>query len=73
MTVPMAIAVSYGLIVSTFSTLLVLPILLSFANDMKRYRIKFKTGIMPSRESVEAAVLELDIDAQLAAESQETS
>jgi len=73
MTVPMAIAVAYGLIVSTFSTLLILPVLLSFANDVKRYRVKFKTGILPSRESVEAAVLELDIDAQLAAESQEVS
>lgn len=70
MTVPMAISVAYGLIISTFSTLLILPVLLSFANDMKRYKVKFMTGSLPSRESVESAVNELDIDAQLAAESQ---
>ena len=70
MTVPMAISVAYGLIVSTFSTLLILPILLSFANDMKRYKVKLVTGVLPSRESVEAAVLEADIDAQLVAERQ---
>jgi multidrug efflux pump subunit AcrB len=70
MTIPMAISVAYGLIISTFSTLLVLPILLSFANDIKRYKVKFKTGRLPSREAVEAAVLELDIDAQLATDGQ---
>ena len=70
MTVPMAISVAYGLIISTFSTLLILPVLLSFANDMKRFKVKFMTGTLPSRESVESAVNELDIDAQLAAESQ---
>jgi len=71
MTVPMAISVAYGLIIATFSTLLLLPILLSFANDMKRYKVRFTTGVLPSRESVESAVLEMDIDAQLAEESQE--
>ncbi|NQT61332.1 MAG: efflux RND transporter permease subunit [Candidatus Marinimicrobia bacterium] len=70
MTVPMAISVAYGLIISTFSTLLILPVLLSFANDMKRYKVKLTTGTLPSREAVEAAVLELDIDNQLAAEGQ---
>ncbi len=70
MTVPMAISVAYGLIISTFSTLLILPVLLSFANDIKRFKVKFMTGSLPSRESVESAVNELDIDAQLAAESQ---
>ncbi len=73
MTVPMAISVAYGLIISTISTLLILPILLSFANDMKRYKVKLMTGTMPSRESIESAVLELDIDAQLAADGQEQS
>ena len=70
MTVPMAISVAYGLVIATFSTLLILPILLSFANDAKRYKIQLTTGVMPSRESVESAVLDLDIDAQLAAESE---
>ena len=67
-TVPMAIAVAYGLIISTFSTLVVLPILLSLANEARRYWIKLRTGRLPSAEEIESAVKELDIDAQFAEE-----
>ncbi|MCF7823904.1 MAG: efflux RND transporter permease subunit [Candidatus Marinimicrobia bacterium] len=65
-TVPMAIAVAYGLIVSTLSTLIVLPVLLSLFNQTRRLAIKWRTGILPSAESIESAVKELDIDAQFA-------
>jgi multidrug efflux pump subunit AcrB len=63
-TVPMAIAVAYGLIISTFSTLIVLPILLSLFNELRRRWTKLTTGVLPSAESIESAVRELDIDAQ---------
>ena len=69
----MAISVAYGLIIATFSTLLILPIMLSFANDLKRYWVKFRTGELPSRESVEMAVREIDIDAQLAEDAEEVT
>ena len=64
MLVPMAIAVAYGLVVSTLSTLVILPVLLSISNELRRYWTKLKTGVKPSAEDVEAAVKELDIDAQ---------
>jgi multidrug efflux pump subunit AcrB len=60
--VPMAISVAYGVLVATFLTLLVLPVLLVIINSMKCQIEKFKTGDMPSRESVERAVQELDIN-----------
>ena len=60
--VPMAISVAYGVIVATFLTLLVLPVLLVIINSMKRWIERFKTGEMPSRESVERAVQELDVN-----------
>jgi len=66
MLVPMAIAVAYGLIISTLSTLILLPVLLSLSNDMRRYWIKLRTGVLPSAEEIESAVKELDIDAQFA-------
>jgi len=65
-TVPMAISVAYGLIISTFSTLIVLPVLLSIFNVMRRYVVKWKTGVMPTAEEIESSVKELDIDAQFA-------
>jgi multidrug efflux pump subunit AcrB len=64
MTIPMAISIAYGLVISTFSTLIILPVLLSLFNNIKRYTIKWKTGIMPSAESIESAVKELEIEAQ---------
>lgn len=64
MLVPMAIAVAYGLVISTVSTLVLLPVLLSITNDMRRYWLKLTTGVLPSPEEIESAVKELDIDAQ---------
>jgi multidrug efflux pump subunit AcrB len=60
--VPMAISVAYGVLVATFLTLLVLPVLLVIINSIKCQIEKFKTGKLPSRESVERAVLELDVN-----------
>jgi len=60
--VPMAISVAYGVIVATFLTLLVLPVLLVIINSIKRRIERFKTGEMPSREAVERAVQELDVN-----------
>jgi multidrug efflux pump subunit AcrB len=60
MVVPMAISLAYGLAVATFLNLLLLPVLLVVVNSSKR---KFKwlvSGVMPSRESVEPAVRELN-------------
>ena len=62
--VPMAISVAYGLIISTISTLILLPVLLSLSNEMRRYWIKLRTGQIPTPEAIESAVRELDIDAQ---------
>jgi len=59
--VPMAISVAYGVLVATFLTLLVLPVLLVIINSTKRKIEKFKTGEMPSREAVERAVQELNV------------
>jgi len=70
MLVPMAIAVAYGLIISTLSTLVLLPVLLSLSNDMRRYWIKLRTGVLPTPEEIESAVKELDIDAQFAVGSE---
>ena len=59
--VPMAVSVAYGVLVATFLTLLVLPVLLVIINSMKRRIEKFNTGEIPSRESVERAVQELKV------------
>ncbi|MBT4033148.1 MAG: efflux RND transporter permease subunit [Candidatus Marinimicrobia bacterium] len=65
-TVPMAISVAYGLIISTFSTLVILPVLLSLFNGVQRHYRKWRTGVMPTAEEIESSVKELDIDAQFA-------
>jgi len=60
--VPMAISVAYGVLVATFLTLLVLPVMLVLVNSIKCQIEKYKTGVMPSREAVERAVQELDVN-----------
>lgn len=56
---PMAVSITYGIIVATVLTLLMLPLLLSLGNTLKVNWIWFKTGIKPSREEVERAIIEL--------------
>lgn len=56
---PMAVSISYGIIVATALTLVMLPLLLSLGNTIKVYTKWFKTGSKPSREEVERAIIEL--------------
>ena len=58
--IPMALSIVYGIILATFLTLLMLPLLLSISNSMKVYIQWFWTGTKPSRESVERAIKELN-------------
>lgn len=58
--IPMAISITYGIIVATVLTLIVLPILLSFSNGTK-VNIKWLwTGKKTSNECVERAIIELE-------------
>lgn len=57
---PMAISVSYGIAYATLLTLIVLPILLSFNNQIKVYFKWLVTGDMPTRKSVERALIEIE-------------
>lgn len=57
--VPMAIAVAYGLAAATFITLVLLPVTLSLANDMRQYALWLWEGERPTPEEVEPAVKEL--------------
>jgi multidrug efflux pump subunit AcrB len=55
---PMAISISYGIMVATVLTLVVLPMLLSTSNSVKR-RLKWLiTGKNVSKEEVESAIIE---------------
>jgi multidrug efflux pump subunit AcrB len=59
---PMAIAISYGILIATFLTLLMLPLLLSINNSLT-VRIKWLiSGKMVSKEEVTRAVKELKLD-----------
>lgn len=56
---PMAISVSYGIAFATLLTLIVLPIFLSFSNQIKVYLKWLSSGDFPSKEAVERALIEL--------------
>ena len=58
--IPMAIAISYGIFIATFLTLLMLPLLLSVSNSLKVGRRWLWTGVKPSREEMERAIRELE-------------
>ncbi|GIV31713.1 MAG: acriflavin resistance protein [Saprospiraceae bacterium] len=55
---PMAISISYGILIGTFLTLLLLPLLLQLSNTFKIYRVWLFTGKKPEPESVERAIVE---------------
>ncbi len=57
--IPMAIAIAYGIAIATVLTLIMLPMLLSVANDIKVYTLWLWEGKKPSKESVEPAIEEL--------------
>ncbi|MGB5382413.1 MAG: efflux RND transporter permease subunit [Lutimonas sp.] len=56
---PMAISISYGIIVATFLTLLMLPLMLSLSNNITVYFKWLITGKKPSKEEVTRAIKEL--------------
>lgn len=58
--IPMALSIVYGIILATFLTLLMLPLLLSISNSAKVYAVWLWTGKKPTRESVERAVKEVN-------------
>jgi len=57
---PMAISISYGIVIATFLTLLMLPLLLSVGNSMKAFFKWLKTGKKITKEEVERAIIELN-------------
>ena len=69
---PMAISISYGIIIATFLTLLMLPLLLSLSNDITVFFVWLKTGVKPTKEEVTRALKELKSEkAELLAENEE--
>lgn len=60
--IPMAISVAYGIAIATLLTLLILPLLLSFSNDVKVAAIWLSTGKKVSKRSVERAVKEQEAE-----------
>ncbi|MFD1316051.1 efflux RND transporter permease subunit [Namhaeicola litoreus] len=56
---PMAISISYGIIVATFLTLLMLPLMLSLSNNITVYFKWLITGVKPTKEEVTRAIKEL--------------
>jgi predicted RND superfamily exporter protein len=51
----MAISISYGIVMATFLTLLMLPLLLSLSNSVKVITRRVITGREVTREEVERA------------------
>ncbi|MGB0403645.1 MAG: efflux RND transporter permease subunit [Salibacteraceae bacterium] len=58
--VPMAISVAYGMLIATFITLIVLPVFLVMINRIKTGGIWLWEGKMPTPESVEPAIREIE-------------
>jgi multidrug efflux pump subunit AcrB len=58
--IPMAISLAYGILMATFLTLVLLPVLLSYLNHAKVYGLWFWSGNKPSHEEVEPAVIEME-------------
>jgi multidrug efflux pump subunit AcrB len=59
---PMAISISYGLVIGTFLTLLMLPLLLSVSNSITVFFKWYITGKNVTREEVTRAVKEYNSD-----------
>lgn len=57
--IPMAIAIAYGIGLATVLTLVMLPLMLKLSNDIKVLWQWYVTGIKPSPEEVEGAVIEI--------------
>ncbi len=59
---PMAISISYGLVIATFLTLLMLPMLLSVSNSITVFFTWYITGKEVTKEEVTRAVKELQVE-----------
>lgn len=55
---PMAISISYGILIATVLTLVMLPLLLSVTNSIKVFLKWFITGKKVTKEEVERAIIE---------------
>lgn len=62
--VPMAISVAYGLLISTIAVLIILPVLLIFSNEVRRFIQWYWNDEKVSPESVEPAVKEIQYEAE---------
>lgn len=60
--IPMAIAIAYGIALATVLTLVMLPLMLSFGNSFKVYWKYLITGVKPTKEEVEQAIREKQVD-----------
>ena len=57
--IPMAISIAYGIALATVLTLVMLPLMLKVSNEIKVLWKWYTTGIKPTSEEVEGAVIEL--------------
>ena len=69
--IPMAIAIAYGLIIATFLTLILLPVLLALTNDIRYWLHVLWTGEKVERSEVEPAVIEISAEQRLNEEENE--
>ena len=69
---PMAISISYGILIATFLTLLMLPLLLSLSNNITVFMVWLRTGEKPTKEEVTRAIKEMKSEKEeLLAEQEE--
>jgi multidrug efflux pump subunit AcrB len=64
---PMAVSIAYGILYATFLTLIMLPVVLSYVNDILVGKSWLWTGQKPEREDVEPAKKELIDEEEMAA------
>ena len=57
--IPMAISISYGIMIATVLTLVLLPLFLSVSNSIKVFIKWMRTGEKVTKEEVERAIIEL--------------
>jgi hypothetical protein len=61
----MAVSVAYGIAYATLLTLVTLPVLLSYANDLRRFFKALRTGQWPTAEAVEPAIVEMKDESEV--------
>ena len=66
---PMAISIAYGIGIATILTLLMLPLFLSFSNNIKSNNRMLASGHKITKEEVERAIVERKDDAHLEGQS----